>query len=103
MLRRALQVGRQQLHDEEEELAVDLEEDGSEPELDPIRVQLAYLAYQQGEAKEAAKSLLSVVSHGSSSKIIHAIATCNLVAVCGCNDQTDGIKREGRGVAARVD
>ena len=33
MLRRALQVGRQQLHDEEEELAVDLEEDGSEPEI----------------------------------------------------------------------
>ena len=92
MLRRALQVGRQQLREEEEELAIDLEEEGSEPELDPIRVQLAYLAYQQGKTKEASKTLLSVVSHGSS-KIIHAIATCNLVAVCGCNDQTDGIKR----------
>ena len=94
MLRRALQVGRQQLREEEaEELAIDLEEEGSEPELDPIRVQLAYLAYQQGKTKEASKTLLSVVSHGSSSKIIHALATCNLVAVCGCNDQTDGIKR----------
>ena len=51
MLRRALQVGRQQLREEEEELAIDLEEEGSEPELDPIRVQLAYLAYQQGKTK----------------------------------------------------
>ena len=61
MLRRALQVGRQQLREEEaEELAIDLEEEGSEPELDPIRVQLAYLAYQQGKTKEASKTLLSV-------------------------------------------
>ena len=48
VLQRALRCGRLELRDGEE-LAVDAEEEsGEEPELDPIRVQLAFIAARRG-------------------------------------------------------
>ena len=96
VLRRALQVGRRQLYDAEvEELELDLQDEGSEPELDPIRVQLAFVAIRRGDLAIAEKMLMGVVSHGSTSKVIHAIATCNLVASRGCSELAEGMKRYG--------
>ena len=94
ILRHALQVGRRQLYDAEvEELELDIQDEGSEPELDPIRVQLAFIAIRRGNTAAAEKSLMGVVSHGSTSKIIHAIATCNLIAARGCTELAEGMKR----------
>lgn len=93
VLSRALSVGKRQLR-EEDELEVDLEEDkGTETELDPIRIQLAYLAICRGRGGEAEKILNSVLSHPATSKVITAIASCNIIAARGCVEVTDGLKR----------
>ena len=81
VLRRALQLGRQQLNE------------GEETELDPIRIQLAFIASRHGDNVAAEKSLMNVLNHGSSSKVIQAIATSNLVAVRGCVELTESAKR----------
>lgn len=92
VLHRALKLGRQHLS-EGEERELDMVDDGDEIELDPIRVQLAFIASRHGDSGAAEKSLTNVVNHGSSSKVIQAIATCNLIAVRGCVDLTESAKR----------
>lgn len=93
VLQRALRFGRKELRDGEE-LAVDVEEDSDEePELDPIRVQLAYIAALTGKAKEAESLLQAVLSHSATSKILSTIATSNLVALHGCGEMTEGLKK----------
>ena len=95
VLQRALRFGRKELRDGEE-LAVDVEEDSDEePELDPIRVQLAYIAALTGKAKEAESLLQAVLSHSATSKILSTIATSNLVALHGCGEMTEGLKKWG--------
>ena len=89
VLRRALQLGRQQLNEGEEQ-ELDVVDEGEETELDPIRIQLAFIASRHGAAE---KSLMNVLNHGSSSKVIQAIATSNLVAVRGCVELTESAKR----------
>ena len=88
VLRRALQLGRQQLNEGEEQ-ELDVVDEGEETELDPIRIQLAFIASRHA----AEKSLMNVLNHGSSSKVIQAIATSNLVAVRGCVELTESAKR----------
>lgn len=92
VLRRSLQLGQQQLN-EGEEHEVDLLDEGEESELDPIRIQLAFIASRRGDNAAAEKSLLNVLSHQNSSKVIRAIAITNLVAVRGCVDLTESAKR----------
>ena len=92
VLRRALQLGRQQLN-EGEERELDVVDEGDETELDPIRIQLAFIASRRGDNVAAEKSLINVLNHGSSSKVIQAIATSNLVAVRGCVELTESAKR----------
>ena len=68
-------MGRRQLR-EGGELEVDVEEDsGVEPELDPIRIQLAFIKIAHGNNEEAEKELLAVLSHHGISKVIASIAT----------------------------
>ncbi|KNB42665.1 hypothetical protein JH06_4464 [Blastocystis sp. subtype 4] len=92
VLRRALQLGRQQLNEGEEQ-ELDVVDEGEETELDPIRIQLAFIASRHGDNVAAEKSLMNVLNHGSSSKVIQAIATSNLVAVRGCVELTESAKR----------
>lgn len=92
-LTQALHIGRQQLR-EGGELEVDVGEDsGDEPELDPIRIQLAYLKIVRGHHQDAEKELLTVLNHRGISKVVATIGTCNLVACRGCQDSTDSLKR----------
>ncbi len=75
-------------------MEIDLEEEkDDETELDPIRIQLAYLAFTCGNKQEAEKILTLVLSHPTTSKVITAIASCNLIAARGCVDITEGYKR----------
>lgn len=93
VLKRALSVGRMQLR-EEDEIEIDLEEDkGNETELDPIRIQLAYLSLCRGNNAEAESILNSVLSHPATSKVITAIASCNIIAARGCTEAAEGLKR----------
>ena len=93
VLENALRVGRKQLRDDEE-LEIDLEEDrDDESELDPIRIQLAYLAICSGHSQEAQTILTKVLSHPTTSKVITAIASSNLIAARGCIDLADSFKR----------
>ena len=48
VLRRALQLGRQQLNEGEEQ-ELDVVDEGEETELDPIRIQLAFIASRHGD------------------------------------------------------
>ena len=81
VLSQALIVGKKQLREDDE------------TELDPIRIQLAYLAFTCGNKQEAEKILTLVLSHPTTSKVITAIASCNLIAARGCVDITEGYKR----------
>ena len=93
VLSQALIVGKKQLR-EDDEMEIDLEEEkDDETELDPIRIQLAYLAFTCGNKQEAEKILTLVLSHPTTSKVITAIASCNLIAARGCVDITEGYKR----------
>lgn len=93
VLKRALSVGRMQLR-EDDEMEIDVEEDkGTETELDPIRIQLAYLAVCRGNQTEAERILTAVLSHPTTSKVITAIASSNIIAARGCTEMADGLKR----------
>lgn len=93
VLSNALSLGKRQLR-EDDEMEIDLEEDkGNETELDPIRIQLAYLAVCRGNRAEAEKILNSVLSHPATSKVITTIASSNLIAARGCVEIADGLKR----------
>lgn len=94
VLQRALRCGRLELRDGEE-LAVDAEEEsGEEPELDPIRVQLAFIA---GAARRArgggAVCCRRCLSHSGNSRILSTIATSNLVALHGGAEVAEGLKK----------
>ena len=92
-LTQALHLGRRQLR-EGGELEVDVEEDSSdEPELDPIRIQLAFIKIRRGHNAEAEKEILSVLSHHGISKVIASIATCNLAACRGSKEAADSLRR----------
>ena len=66
---------------------MDVEEDSSdEPELDPIRIQLAFIKIARGKNEEAEKEILAVLSHHDLSKVIASIATCNLAACRGSKE-----------------
>lgn len=92
-LTQALHLGRRQLR-EGGELEVDVEEDSSdEPELDPIRIQLAFIKIARGKNEEAEKEILAVLSHHALSKVIASIATCNLAACRGSKEAADSLKR----------
>lgn len=93
VLQRALRCGRLELRDGEE-LAVDAEEEsGEEPELDPIRVQLAFIAARRGAREEAERLLQAVLSHSGNSRILSTIATSNLVALHGGAEVAEGLKK----------
>ena len=101
VLQRALYCGRRELRDGEE-LAVDVEEEsGEEPELDPIRVQLAYIAAQCGAREEAERLLHTVLSHSGNSRILSTIASSNLVALHGCGEVAEGLKKWARRLGVR--
>lgn len=92
VLQRALRCGRLELRDGEE-LAVDAEESGEEPELDPIRVQLAFIAARRGAREEAEQLLQAVLSHSGNSRILSTIAASNLVALHGGAEVAEGLKK----------
>ena len=93
VLSHALIVGKKPLR-EDDEMDLDLADDTTAgTELDPIRIQLAYLAFTCGNKQEAEKILTLVLSHPTTSKVITAIASCNLIAARGCVDITEGYKR----------
>ena len=95
-------MGRKQLR-EGGELEVDVEEDSSdEPELDPIRIQLAFIKIARGKNEEAEKEILVVLSHHGISKIIASIATCNLAACRGSKEAADSLKRYGESRASNI-
>lgn len=95
VLLRALRMGRRDLH-EGDEVEPDLAELGEEPELDPVRVQLAYTRSARGDREGAVQVLQRVLLHRGSSQVVSAIATNNLVAARGCTEALDSYRRWGR-------